>query len=135
MRQALERLCVAALTLWIVSIAGAGHAAPPVIDKISVTPNPSGAAPLTALVRFQTDSPARAWLVIGDGESEWSSPPETEPTREHELMALGLRPAKEHTVTIVARNAQGDEVLFEGRMSQWLSIRLPESVPIGVAQG
>ena len=57
------------LTLW-------GCSQPPsIVGEPELEMNPSGNAPLSGLLTFRTDQPARATLTIGDGEAAWRRRP------------------------------------------------------------
>jgi arylsulfate sulfotransferase len=76
------------------------------ISGFDVQMNPSGHAPLTALASFRTDVPATITVKITDGaasEVELGG----EPATDHAVPVLGMRPNREHTLTIVATAEDG----------------------------
>ena len=94
---------IVALTL--LTFAGAGcTGSPQILSDLDLRMNPSGRAPLAGSLSFVTDQPARATLVISDGEHRTTVTPSDEYVIEHELMVLGLRPARAHTIEVFVEN-------------------------------
>ena len=69
--------------------------------------NPSGRAPLAGTLKFTTEQPTRATVVISDGEDTQSVTPDDAFTTDHDLLLLGFRPDREHTVEVSLENQDG----------------------------
>jgi arylsulfate sulfotransferase len=69
--------------------------------------NPTGRTPLAGLLTFRTNEPARATLVVDDGEDGSTATPTEALATEHELMVLGLRPDRVNRVTIELTDGDG----------------------------
>jgi arylsulfate sulfotransferase len=91
-------------------LVAAGCSAPPasIVGTPVLEMNPSGKAPLSGLLSFTTDQPARATLTIRDDDfNELVVTPVDEFGTEHELMVLGLRPDRLNTIELSLENENG----------------------------
>lgn len=77
-------------------------AAPPV-----VRPNSIEAAPLVAILEFETEMPTTAAVEIDDGERRWTWRPDEPPGTEHRLALLGLRPDETHEIRVQVESSDG----------------------------
>ncbi len=73
--------------------------------EVQVAPNPE--APLTAVLRFTTDRPARTRLAIDAGERRSTALAEKELATDHEVMVLGLRAGRRHQVAVTVEDERG----------------------------
>lgn len=78
-----------------------------ITGPLRVEINPSGIAPLAGLIQFATADPMRATLTISDGEHLSEMTPVDAFNTAHDLMLLGLRPNRQHTVTISLEDESG----------------------------
>ena len=92
--------------LCIVLLAGCSQP-PQLVGEAKLVLNPSGHAPLSGLLIFTSDQPARATLTIGDGENSITATPSHEFAIEHELMVLGLRPDRINSIELLIENQSG----------------------------
>lgn len=71
--------------------------------------DPYNAAPLSALVLFETKEPSSIQLTIGlEKDEEVISKTFDEKKKKHELPILGLYPGKENTIKLKATNSKGE---------------------------
>jgi arylsulfate sulfotransferase len=94
------------------AVAGCSRGAPEspgseITGPVLVEMNPSGIAPLSGLIRFTTDQPMRATLSISDGQHQDRVTPIDAFNTEHELMLLGLRPNRTHSVIVSLEDQSG----------------------------
>ena len=73
----------------------------------SVRENPNEAAPLVALLEFETEVPASVAVELDDGERRWTWRPDQPPETEHRLALLGLRPDKTHEIRVHVESSDG----------------------------
>jgi arylsulfate sulfotransferase len=77
------------------------------ISDLKITLNPSGNAPLSADATFTSNEPGNVTIAISDGVNEseikWGGTRKTE----FSVPVLGMRPGKEHTITISVTNSDG----------------------------
>jgi arylsulfate sulfotransferase len=88
-------------------------AGPPVAQDVVLVPNPNPRAPLAGILTFTSDRPVVPSLLIEDGEHSETVVPDDEARTEHEVLVLGLRPGRSHTVTVTLRDARGRESVLE----------------------
>ena len=103
--------------------------APRFASALTMEPNPSGNAPLTALIEFETDEPAYAVLTIDDrdaGEVRTITP-STELSTTHRVPVLGVLPASTVQLEVVAVDAAGNASDVVRRT--WLTPELPLVFP------
>lgn len=105
----MKRHFIRTLALGIVALSAAPFAAALSVHEETLTPNPSGRAPLTALLSCTTDTPATSTLYIEspDGQTQ-EHPFDGAPATNHELMVLGLRPNRTHRVYAAFVDADGN---------------------------
>ena len=98
------------LALLLLSSVLASCSAPPrILGELDLRLNPSGRTPLAGSLSFATDQPARATLVISDGEHTMTVTPSEDYDTEHELMVLGLRPGRANSIAVRLENRRGQE--------------------------
>ncbi len=102
--------CIAAAALCAGLLSGCA-VPPPVIDDVTLEPNPSGRVPLSAVCRFKTDKPARAEVLLSDGEETTTIASGADYVTEHEIAVLGFRPGREYTVRVRAVGERGGEAV------------------------
>src|SRR5699024_6942171 len=89
--------------------------------------NPYNVAPLTALLKFETETPVEIEVIVGNGEDEvpiekkWNGY-ETE----HEIAVLGLYPDTNNTVVLKAHDEDGNTETTEINIA---TEELPEEIP------
>jgi len=76
-----------------------------------VTTSTNKSSPLTSLLEFDTDVPARVVLDVSDDVDTWQVEFDDFET-EHSLPVLGLRPGKAHTVAVSAYD-EDDELVYQ----------------------
>ena len=81
----------------------AAHSAP----EISVKANPNPAVPLAAIAEIKSQMPSRVELHVSDGEHTWSVSL-SEYKSHHEVPVLGMRPAREHSITVELIDSYGN---------------------------
>ncbi|MCB9750611.1 MAG: aryl-sulfate sulfotransferase [Myxococcales bacterium] len=84
----------------------AGDAAFLVLPRLTIGPNAS--VPLVGVLEFETAGETRARVELDDGARRWTVE-FAELARAHKHPLLGLRPDREHTVTLTLIDAQGEE--------------------------
>ena len=69
--------------------------------------NPSGRVPLAAVVRFESDATLDTTINISDGKNEWGASFGAEAAKDgrYSIPVLGMRPSREHTITITLDEA------------------------------
>lgn len=88
--------------------AGCDNASTPTFTADPViTKNPNTAVPLAAIVSTETNEPTIIDIQVGDGNRQWKIPTPTNYSLSHSLVVLGLKPDRQHLVTVTARNEAG----------------------------
>ncbi len=90
--------------------------------------NPSGYAPLAGQVRFATNIPSRAEIVISDGDRTWALPQSDAFASHHELTVLGMRPGRAHWLSVSALDEDGNRIDGE-EVIEFATDPLPEDFP------
>ena len=90
--------------------------------------DPSGRAPLSAVIEFATAEPSAAEILVDDGTHEWSVPTSPHLTESHRHVVLGLRPAREHRLRVIVRNRPGGPIKDEWTQA-FRTDPLPEDFP------
>ncbi len=80
----------------------------------TITVNPSGRAPLVAILHALTGAPAALTLHIDDGVRQWSVSGGNAKQTLHEIALLDLRSGRSHKVRVTASAANGEAVECEG---------------------
>ncbi len=75
--------------------------------------NPSGSVPLAAIVRFTTDRPVRAKILLRTGQETRPLYETKDYSQDFSLAVLGLRANSDHSVTIVATDESREELRSE----------------------
>ena len=91
----------------------AGDTAGPALSDVSLAPNPNPTVPLAAILSLATDRPAQLTINFDDGERRWSVTPSDEFTTRHEVPVVGMRAGREHTITAVLADGDGNETLSD----------------------
>lgn len=86
-------------------------AGPSITSPLIVEMNPSGRAPLAGLASFTTSEPVLATIMVfdDDGNTFSASSGET-PATEHEIVLLGFRPNRRHTLALALEGEDGAEI-------------------------
>ncbi len=86
--------------------------APPLtVSAVTVTPNPNST--LSASLAFTTSAPATVDLhIVGPG-SDRTEKAQTEPSTDHDIPAVGMRPSSPYTLTVTATDASGQTATAE----------------------
>lgn len=95
-------------TLWLI---GGGGGESLLVGQPAVQRNPRVAAPLAALVEFETRRPAVASIEIDDGQRQWTYRPAGLPTTDHHYVVLGLRPGRRHELRVRLTGADGGDAV------------------------
>ena len=104
----MTRIARACVLLSLIGSAGCAPPPPAIVDAPVLLMNPSGRAPLAALLTFTSDQPARATLTIRDDDfNQMTAIPSAAFSTEHELMVLGLRPGRVNTIEVSLENENG----------------------------
>ena len=91
-----------------------GCTAPPtVVGEVELLANPSGRAPLTALLRFSTEQPARVTLRINDGDVANTVTPSPDFAIDHEVPVLGMKASREITLEVTLEDERGRTTTLE----------------------
>ena len=80
------------------------------VDQPKLVENPSGRVPLAAVITFSTTTPVTSELRITDGENVNQAKFEAEASGRYRIPVLGMRPNREHDVTLTLTDASGDTV-------------------------
>ena len=75
--------------------------------EISLTANPNPAVPLAAIAKIESEMPTRVELRVSDGERAWNVSLSEYKSR-HEVPVLGMRPAREHSITAALIDSSGN---------------------------
>jgi len=102
---------------------------PPTPDALVLEMNPSGRAPLAGTLRFNTDRPARATLVISDADHRETITPEDGFVTQHDIMLLGFRPSRTHTVELMLEGEDGSHSEMPAASLTVDTPALPENTP------
>ncbi len=97
----------AILMLSIIVLIGCNRP-PSLTSEVDLTMNPSGRTALSGVLTFSTDQLSRVTLTISDGENTSTVTPDGGYSTEHEVMVLGLRPGRAHTIDIAFENENGE---------------------------
>lgn len=100
---------------------------PSITSEPHLVMNPGGRTPLAGVLSFTTDQPVRVTLVISDGENRNSITPRDSYATEHELMVLGLRPGRSHTIEVGYVNERGEA--GQPALLDYDTAPLPDFVP------
>jgi arylsulfate sulfotransferase len=100
------------LTIPLVLTAGCATDAvgPVLLSEPELIYDPDGRAPLAALVEFTTDEPAFVTLHIDDGEV-MRAVPFDEANTQHSIHVLGLRPSRNHSISLELVDAGGNQAI------------------------
>ncbi len=115
------------MPLLLAQVPGACSGSPPAIRDLTWTPNRNPRVPLALTARLATDRPARASIVLDDGERPATIERERELATEHECLVLGLRPGTRYAVSARVEDASGRVTLSPPW--EWTTPRLPEGFP------
>ncbi len=86
--------------------------ADPVIEE-----NPNSAAPLAAVLTFETNVPVTTQLQVSDGEHEWQLTYDTTFSPGDGLPVVGMRPDREHTIRITLQDQDGNLQELEAELT------------------
>ncbi len=100
---------------------------PPLIGELSLERNPNERVPLAVICRFTTDRPTLATLEVNDGDHTFTIERQSGYQTRHELVVLGLRPARTHELRLSVRDEAGKEAMSE--VLEWTTDPLPEDFP------
>jgi hypothetical protein len=92
--------------------ANADSRAPSFITTPQISPNPNPTVPLGAVLKFATDEPVTATIVLSDGTHTWELhfDPEDDPSQG--LPIIGMRPDRQHTIAIEVQDQAGNTTEF-----------------------
>src|SRR5262245_61987603 len=77
---------------------------PSLVTAPTLVQNPNPAVPLAAVLSLTTDVPTRVELEITEGTRKWTEIAERDFKTVHERVpVLGLRPGREHMVSVIVR--------------------------------
>lgn len=113
--------------LVILVIVLAGCTGSPIITNIRLVPNANPDMPLAGVLSFLSDRPVTATLIIDDGIHSTEVTPEEIPRTEHNVMVLGLRPDRQHYVTLIAKDKRGRAMVIDSL--EITTPPLPEDFP------
>jgi arylsulfate sulfotransferase len=74
----------------------------------TIVPNPNEAAPLAAILTFESDRPVKTTIKVFDGELERSVHYDESHDPSDGLTVIGFSPNKTHKVTVLIEDAQGN---------------------------
>jgi hypothetical protein len=93
----------------------------------TITENPNPAVPLAAIVNAATNEPTVLDIQVSDGKREWKIPTPSAYSLSHSLPVLGLRPDRQHLVTVFARNEAGK--VTASTQLEFTTAPLPDDFP------
>lgn len=98
-----------ALAAGALLLSACGEEGAPLGTSPKLIPNPSGRVPLAAVVEFQSADDVQAQLKVTDGANSWSKAFSLQATKggTHSLPVLGMRPDREHSITLTLTAADG----------------------------
>jgi len=91
------------------------------VEMPHVRPNPNPRVPLAALVSFKVNRPVYTDLEVTDGKHRWRLTYGREADPQQGLPVVGMRPGREHTITVTVRDIAGQSC----RAPQPLTFRTP----------
>lgn len=110
----MTRICFPAACAALFALATVGCTGPPrVVGELELEPNPSGHAPLAALLRFTTDQPARVRLAIDNGDGVTEVTPSEAFATGHAVPVLGVRAGRANTITVTLESEAGKTTTAE----------------------
>jgi hypothetical protein len=119
-------LAQAAPSLLLVLISGCAE--PPRLQgELELETNPSGHAPLAALLHFTTDKPARVTLSIDNGQTVAEVTPSDAYANEHHVPILGVAPGRANAIAVRLTD-EGGRVSEAGSVT-FEAPPLPEALP------
>lgn len=98
-----------ALAIAALLVSACGEQDAPLGLSPKLIPNPSGRVPLAAVVEFQSAEDLQARLAVTDGVNSWSKAfgPEAAKGETYSLPVLGMRPDREHSITLTLTAGDG----------------------------
>lgn len=123
----MRAVSVGATVVLVMMLGLTGAAGAVTLSGLDLVHNPSGRVPLGAQLTFSTDVPVVTTLHISDGENESEVVQNEAYATEHDLMVLGMRADRTHTIRVTVRDRNGSEATSEA-----MSITtdaLPEDFP------
>ncbi len=99
----------------------------PSISDVVLVQNSNEQVPLALICRFRTDVPTRTTVRLSDGTNSNRVPAVSGFRTEHEVVILGLRPNRSHTITITVVDEEGHT--GESQPLEWKTEPLPKQVP------
>ncbi|MDD9997105.1 MAG: hypothetical protein OXQ89_05110, partial [Rhodospirillaceae bacterium] len=90
---------------------GTGWAQLSFVEAPTLTANPTGRVPLAAAIEFDLDQAAGSRLSISDGDNSWQAEFDAEAAQDglYTLPVAGMRPGREHTITLTVTGADGEQ--------------------------
>ena len=88
-------------------------AAPEFASAPTLSPNPNTQAPLVALIDFESANASSTRVAIDDGDRRWHIDFPRVASPDAPLIILGMRPGRQHTITVSIIDSQGDAVSAE----------------------
>lgn len=90
--------------------------------------NPSGAAPLAAVLRFETSGPVSAEITITDADRSWTVPVPVEPVASHSHILIGMRASRTHEVSLSLLE-EGGGIIKDVWRASFTTDPLPDDFP------
>lgn len=118
-----------AVLLGAIAFLTGGCSGPPGLDgEIRLTQDPSGRAPLTAVLEFSTDRPARVHLAIDNGDLRTEVTPTEAFRTQHSVPILGVGAGKSVVVEVILESESGKKTSTPQSVS-FTTPALPDDFP------
>lgn len=100
----------------------------PVINDVSLIQNPNPKVPLAAVLNLSADQEVKLTVNIDDGDRQWTISPTQESSTQFEVPIIGLRAARNHTITATITNGAGRATVSDPMSFE--TPPLPDAFPV-----
>ncbi|MBD3274824.1 MAG: hypothetical protein GF372_05905, partial [Candidatus Marinimicrobia bacterium] len=94
--------------LWIFASCGGSADTIDITTEPEIEANPNNAAPLAAILTFETNETVSTHLHLSDGEHEWQLTYDTTFHPSDGIPVVGMRPDRNHTIRIFLQDQDGN---------------------------
>ena len=100
----------------------------PAISQVSLVQNPNPTVPLAAVLSLTTNEPVTLTINIDDGDRQWTIAPSSERSTQFEVPVIGMRAARNHSITATVTNAGGGATTSDAMTFETPPV--PEAFPV-----